>query len=499
MSAVSSHLPVLQVILPLLGAVITAFMRRGQLAWSVTLIVSWMLPVMAANMLFQVLTSDPILSYRLGGWAPPYGIEYRVDKLGAFVIFIVSLMGAVTLPFARKSVAHEVAKHNQAWYYTMYLLCLAGLLGIAVTGDAFNAFVFLEVSSLATYVLIAMGPHRRALLAAYQYLIMGTIGATLYVIGIGGLYLVTGSLNFADISMRLGDASDDQMRAILMSMAFIVTGVSLKLALFPLHVWLPNAYAYAPSFATAFLAGTATKVAICLLLRILFSVFGAAIAFKTLPVQHLFLVLSVAAMFVASFAAVFEQNLKRMLAYSSVAQIGYITLGIALANQAGMTGSLAHIFNHAVMKTALFLALGAIAYRVGVMRLRDLSGIGRKMPLTMAAFVVAGLGLMGVPGTAGFITKWYLAIGAIDAGMTPLVFLIVASSLIAVVYIGRVIEVAYFREPSVACSDAKDPPLSMLLPLLLLAAATIYLGFDTRLTAGIASDVAEALLGGLKQ
>ncbi|MGH1417808.1 MAG: monovalent cation/H+ antiporter subunit D family protein [Hyphomicrobiaceae bacterium] len=498
MSSISSHLPVLQVLLPLFGALITAFMRRGSWAWSVTLVISWLLPVMAGAMLWQVMTSDPVLSYHMGGWEPPFGIEYRIDKLGAFVIFVVSLMGAVTLPFARRSVADEVAKHNQAWYYTMYLLCLAGLLGIAATGDAFNAFVFLEVSSLATYVLIAMGPHRRSLLAAYQYLIMGTIGATLYVIGIGGLYLATGSLNFADISSRLSDASGDQMRTILMSMAFIITGVSLKLALFPLHVWLPNAYAYAPSFATSFLAGTATKVAICLLLRMLFSVFGAAIAFSTLPVQEIFLVLSVAAMFVASLAAVFEQNVKRMLAYSSVAQIGYITLGIALANQSGLTGSLVHILNHAVMKTALFLALGAIAYQAGVMRLGSLAGIGRKMPITMAAFVVAGLGLMGVPGTAGFVSKWYLAVGAIDAGMTTLVFLIVASSLLAVVYIGRVVEVAYFREPSTAVAETSDPPWSMLLPLLVLAAATIYLGLDTSFSVGVAGSVAEALLGGLK-
>ena len=498
MKVIYTHLTVLHVILPLFAALITAFMRRGMAAWIVTLIVSWLLPVLAGLMLWQVLSTGAVLSYQLGGWAPPYGIEYRVDKLAAFVVFIVTLMGAVTMPFAMRSVKHEVDEHNQAWYYTMYLLCMAGLLGIVITGDAFNAFVFLEISSLATYVLIAMGPHRRSLLSAYQYLIMGTIGATLYVIGIGGLYVVTGSLNFADISQRLSTVSEDEMRAVLMSMAFIITGVSLKLALFPMHVWLPNAYAYAPSFATSFLAGTATKVAICLLIRLVFTVFGAAIAFDTLPLKEVFLVLSVAAMFLASLTAVFEENVKRMLAYSSVAQIGYITLGIALANQAGLTGSMAHIFNHAIMKTALFLALGAVAYRTGVMRLSDLSGIGRKMPLTMAAFVVAGMGLMGVPGTAGFISKWYLAIGAIDAGWTSLVFLIVLSSLIAIVYIGRVVEVAYFREPSSAVSKATDPPLSMLVPLLALAGATIYFGIDTRLTADVGAAVAEMLLGGLR-
>ena len=175
------------------------------------------------------------------------------------------------MPFARRSVAFEIEGDKQAWFYTMYLLCLTGLLGITITGDAFNAFVFLEVSSLSTYVLIAMGRDRRALLASYQYLIMGTIGATFYVIGVGLLYLVTGSLNMVDIASRLGPASVEQLRPIVVALAFLTVGISLKLALFPLHVWLPNAYAYAPSFATAFLAATATKVAVYLFLRIFFS------------------------------------------------------------------------------------------------------------------------------------------------------------------------------------------------------------------------------------
>ena len=194
----------------------------------------------------------------------------------------------------------------------------------------------------------------------------------------------------------------------------------------------------------------------------------------------------------------FETNLKRMLAYSSVAQIGYITLGIGLANQAGLTGGLVHIVNHALMKAALFLAAGAIFYRVGTVQLADLAGIGRKMPLTMAAFTVAGFGLVGTPGTSGFISKWYLALGALEKGWWVLVFLIVASSLIALVYVGRVLEVAWLREPSAAIAQANDPPLSMLLPLIVLAAATIYFGIDTEWTAGIAGTAAKALLGGLR-
>jgi multicomponent Na+:H+ antiporter subunit D len=497
MNAVWPHLPALQVVVPLLGAVFAAFMRRHTPAFALTAIVSWILPFISAAMLWQVLTDGPI-SYALGGWEPPWGIEYRVDALNAFVLMLISAIGAVIVPFARRSVAREVDDARCAWFYCMYLLCLAGLLGVAITGDAFNAFVFLEISSLSTYVLIALGPDRRALLAAFQYLIMGTIGATFYVIGVGFLYVLTGSLNMVDIAARLGTAAPDQMRAIVAGLAFVTVGVSLKLALFPLHAWLPNAYAFAPSWATAFLAASATKVAIYLLVRFYFSVFGVAIEVRALPFAEIIIALSLAAMFIASIIAVFETDLKRMLAYSSIAQIGYITLGIGLANQAGLTGGLVHIVNHAIMKAALFLAIGAVVYRVGTCRLDELAGLGRRMPITMAAFAIAGFGLIGTPGTAGFISKWYLAVGALDKGWWWLVFLIVASSMIAIVYVGRVLEVVFFRPAGDAVDKPADPPLSMLAPIVLLAVATIYFGFDTTLTADIADKAARALLGGLR-
>jgi multicomponent Na+:H+ antiporter subunit D len=495
--SVPQHLPALQVVIPLLGAVFAAFLRRGIVAWGLAAVVTCLMPFIAGALLWQVLQAGPI-SYHLGGWPPPWGIEYRVDVLSAFVLLLVSAVSAVMMPFARRSVAFEIEGDKQAWFYCMYLLCLTGLLGITITGDAFNAFVFLEVSSLSTYVLIAMGRDRRALLAAYQYLIMGTIGATFYVVGVGLLYLVTGSLNMVDIAGRLGAASAEQFRPVVVALAFLAVGVSLKLALFPLHAWLPNAYAFAPSFATVFLAATATKVAVYLFIRIFFSIFGIAFSLESLRVCDVLLALSVAAMFIASVLAVYEQNLKRMLAYSSVAQIGYITFGIGLANQSGLTGGIVHLFNHALMKGALFLVLGAVVYRAGSVKLAELGGIGRRMPLTFAAFVIAGLGIIGTPGTAGFISKWYLALGALDNGRWPLVFLIVASSLIALVYVGRVVEVAYFRATSTAAEKASDPPLNMLVPILVLAAATVYFGFFTELSAGIAAKAAQALVGGLK-
>ncbi len=496
MSAIELHLPALQVVLPLIGAMLAALTRSGRLAWAIALVVTWVTAANAVLLVIQVMNSGVPISYVLGGWSVPIGIEYRVDQLNVFVIALVALLGAVVLPYAKRSVAHEIRPELQYGFYTMYLLCLAGLFGMAITGDAFNAFVFLEVSSLSTYVMIALGRHRRALLASYQYLIMGTIGATFYVIGIGILYLITGTLNFADIASRLPEQMDAFGRPAMVALSFLTVGICLKLALFPLHVWLPNAYAYAPSVATALLAGTATKVAIYLLLRIFFSVFGIEISFRTIPIGQVLIVLSVAAMIIAAVIAVFEENTERMLAYSSVSQIGYITLGIALANQAGLTGGLTHIINHAIMKTTMFLALGAVVYRIGTSMLPNLAGIGRKMPLTMAAFVISGLGLVGVPGTAGFITKWYLVLGALEKGAWPLVAVIVASSLIAVVYVGRVVEVAYFKSPSAELADVKDPPLSMLLPILLLAAATLYFGFDTTWSAEWCAQIATDLLGG---
>jgi len=494
---IEAQLPALQVIIPLFGAVLTALVRHDKASWGIALIVSLMMPVISFALLQQVLATETgIISYALGGWAPPLGIEYRIDLANAFILLLVSVMGALVMAYAPRSVTAEIGRDRASWFYTMYLLCLTGLLGIAITGDAFNIFVFLEVSSLATYVLIALGKDKRAVLSAYQYLIIGTIGATFYVIGIGLLYVMTGTLNLADIANRIGNI--EQTRTVLAALAFLTVGISLKLALFPLHVWLPNAYAYAPSVATAFLASTATKVAVYLLLRIFFSVFGVALVFNTLPVSEILLTLSVAAMFGASIVAVFQSNVKRMLAYSSVAQIGYITLGIALANQTGLTGGIVHLFNHALIKGALFLSLGCLVYRMGIVKIEDMSGIGRRMPYTMAAFTVAGLSLIGVPGTVGFVSKWYLAQGAFENGLWWLVAAIMLSSLIAVVYIGRVIEVAYFRDVTAKPITPNRVPLEMLGVTWLLAAATIYFGIDTELTAGMASKAAEILLAGPK-
>jgi len=270
-------------------------------------------------------------------------------------------------------------------------------------------------------------------------------------------------------------------------------GLGLKLAMFPLHLWLPNAYTYAPSAVTAFLAATATKVAVYVLLRFIFSIFGFEFSFETLTLEYVVMPLAIIAMFAASIAAVFQEDIKRLLAYSSVAQIGYILLGVTLLNHTGLTAGIIHLFNHAVTKGALFLAVGCFVYQVGSSRLGDLKGMGRLMPWTSAAIVVGGLSLIGVPLTVGFISKWYLITASLEAGSLFIAGLIVMSSLIAVVYVWRMVETLYL-EPAPEGRLKGEAPLSMLLPTWTLVIACLYFGINSELTSSAASQAAHALL-----
>jgi multicomponent Na+:H+ antiporter subunit D len=324
---------------------------------------------------------------------------------------------------------------------------------------------------------------------------MGTIGATFIVIGVGLLYLSTGTLNMADLAGRLGEARGTQ--PVLAALAFLTVGVCLKLALFPLHMWLPNAYTYAPSVVTAFLAATATKVSVYVLLRFWFSIFGASLVFERLPMPEIFLALSVLAMFVASGIAYYQRDLKRMLAYSSVGQIGYMTLGISLANVSGLTGSVVHLFNHGVTKGAMFLFAGCIAMQARTLDLDRLKGLAARMPWTCAGLVVGGLSLIGVPATAGFVTKWYLVLAGLERGSLVLASLPLASSLIAVAYVWRFVEAFYTREPSAGVRDVREAHWSMVAAGWALTAVCLYVGIDSGWTVDAATRAAERLLSGV--
>ncbi len=450
--------------------------------------------MLIAILLLRQVLEQGVISYSMGSWPAPWGIEYRVDAANAFMLLIVSMIGTVVIAFARTIVEQRIRlpEHKQPWFYTAYLLCLTGLLGMIITGDAFNVFVFLEISSLSSYVLISLGRDRRALTASYQYLIMGTIGATFILIGIGLLYVMTGTLNMMDLAARIPAVSGT--RTIRAAFAFLTVGACLKLALFPLHLWLPNAYAYAPSPVTAFLAATATKVAIYVLLRFFFTIFGAEFSFNTMQLDRILLPLALIGIFSASVVAIFQNNIKRMLAYSSVAQIGYMILGVSLVSVTGLTSTLSHLFNHALMKGTLFMALGCISFRIGTCSLERMAGVGRTMPWTMGAFVIGGLSLIGAPFTAGFVSKWYLMVGTLEKGWWPVAVLVLLTSLLAVIYIWRVVEVAYFKPPPEG-QVIREAPLALLIPTWTLALANLYFGMETSLNAGVARRAAETLLG----
>lgn len=489
-----NQLPILVVVLPLVAAPLCVLLRQRTLVWALTVLVTWLCFAMAYLLLVIVRIRGEI-SYAVGGWPPPFGIELRLDMLNAIVLLLVTGVAAITSVYAKASVAAEIARERIYLFYALLLLNLCGLIGITVTNDAFNLFVFLEIASLSSYALIAMGHSRRALVSAFQYLIMGTIGATFILIGIGFLFVMTGTLNMTDIAQRLPPVMDT--RTVKAALAFIVVGTSLKFALFPLHGWLPGAYAHAPSTVSAFIAATGGKVAIYAMIRFIFSVFGAEFAFAEMPLGEILTLLAVVAMLAASATAMFQTDLKRLLAWSSIAQLGYIVLGVALASAAGLTAAILHIVNHAVIKGAAFMAAGALFWQLRSTRLEDIAGLGRAMPWTATALVLAGLGLIGIPATAGFISKWYLLQALLLEQRFWLAGVILASSLFALVYVWRVVETLFLNpRADNAGIRIREAPLSMQLGTWLLVLVSIALGVYAAPLIEAAQRAAAALLGG---
>ena len=485
------QLPILMILIPLFAAPLLVLLGSRHVALPISLAVVWSVFGISLVLLGKVIQSGPI-GYELGGWPSPYGIVYVIDYLSGFVMMFVAALGAFVLTYAPPSINKEIPYSKHYLFYATYLLCLTGLLGMCITGDLFNVFVFLEISSLSSYALISLGKTRRAPLAALHYLIFGTIGATFFLIGIGLLYQMTGTLNMADIASRLQMVAGSRTK--LVAFAFMTVGLSIKMAVFPLHTWLPNAYTYAPSVVTGFIAATATKVSVYAFIRLVYGIFTPKFAFELLPLDTALMIFSLIGIFVASVAAIYQTDIKRLLAYSSVAQIGYMLLGISMSNIDGLTAGIVHMFNHALIKGGLFMVVGCFALRIGSVKLEDLSGAGKTMPLTSLAWVIGGLGLIGVPMTAGFISKWLLLTAAVEHNWYPVAVLMLLSSLLAVVYVWRVVELLYFSEPSERAKKAKEAPALMLIPTYVVIAATVFFGCWTVYSAGLAQKAALALL-----
>jgi multicomponent Na+:H+ antiporter subunit D len=417
--------------------------KKTKVAYPLTIVASLGSVIVSSYNISRVLRNGP-LTYHFGGWFPPIGIEYVLDPLSSFVALVVNVIAFFVLWHSGGIREREIPGKSVP-YYALTLLYLCGANGIIATGDLFNLYVFLEIFSLAGYGLIGIG-EKQAPVASFRYLVMGTVGASFYLLGIGFLYIVTGSLNMADVRNILPHIHGNPAVTAALSLIFI--GMGIKMAIFPLHGWLPDAYTYAPSTSSALVAPIGTKIAAYALIRILFFVFGVKFVSRSLPITDSIAWLSAIGILYGSVMAMAQNEMKRMLAYSSIAQIGYIGLGIGLANPLGYIGAVLHILNHAFMKGALFLVAANVRKNSGQSDIAKLdASLRKKLPWSMAAFTVAALSMIGLPPTAGFFSKWYLALGAIDRGNWVFLAVILVSSLLNAVYFFRILEKAYLVPP----------------------------------------------------
>ena len=441
------------------------------------------------SILISVLDKGPI-HYWLGGWEPPWGIEYRIDNLNAIMLVLISGLSMLVAVHAKKSVQRELPAKT-ALFWSLFLLFITGLLGICITADLFNLFVLLEVASLSGYALIAMG-EKRSVYASFRYLVIGTMGASFYLLGVGYLYITTGSLNMADLSQLLPQLYDS--KAILAGFAFILIGLGIKMALFPLHGWLPDAYTYAPSAVSTVIAPLMTKVMAYVLIRVMFYIFKPYFVIEEIPVTTILGWMAAVAIIVGSIYAIAQTTLKKMLSYSVVAQMGYIALGIGLANRFGITGAVLQIFNEMITKSCVFAVAGAIVYKRGACNTRELKNLYRMMPFTMIAFTIGAFSMIGIPPTLGFFSKLYLILGCIDANQWVFVGILLLSSILNGVYFFRIIQVASFETPMPDYSRDKpyetvtrdEAPLSMIIPMQIMAAAILVAGiFSTDIVSSV--------------
>ncbi len=481
----NEHFPALIVAIPLISSffIITAGWVNKKLSFPLALAALFISLYSSIGMLFQVLRVKSI-SYQLGGWESPFGIEYAVDHLNAFVAVIISVVAFINLFSAKRQVEEEFPEKANA-FYSLYTLFVAGLLGITVTGDAFNLYVLLEITALSGYAMIGMG-RDHAPLASLHYVFMGTIGASFYLLGIGYLYLKTGSLNMADLYNLIPQVGDST--AILLAFVFCLVGLFIKMAFFPLHNWLPNAYSYSPAATSGLIAPLTTKVMIYVMMRLVLSVFPPSFSFSSTAIGSSLVWLATIAIFIASILALAQKNLFKMLSYIIIAEVGYMVGGFWLGNNDGITGAILHIANDAVMTLCLFLAASNILYTLKRDNLSDLKGIIRKMPFSMTGFLIGAFAIIGVPPTCGFFSKWYLIKGGLLAGHHEFATALIFSSLINVILFFRIIEIGYFEPLPTTDTHGhykanKEPiaeaPIVMIIPLMVTAVLLIAMGLYT--------------------
>ena len=476
---ISQHFPVFIVVIPFMASYMVPLFHRWkkELCMPITIAALVFSFYASISMLITVMSTGPI-HYYVGNWDPPWGIEIVVDYLGAFMALMVTSVGLLIAIYSIGYVDKLIEKRNIHLYYTFTLLLIGSLSGMVVTGDIFNLFVMLEISSLASYALVPIAGNMGTdgqFESSFRYLYMGAMASSFIVLGIGLTYMVTGTLNIADLALRIQEVAIPMYpRVLAAGLGFLVVGFSVKTALFPLHIWVPDAYTHAPAPVNALCSGITLEVGAYVLIRLFYTIFGLSFVSSTALNEILPLLAAIAIIF-GSLFAIAQNDIYRMLAYSTVSQMGYIVLGVTLFSHSGLVGGIYHLINHSAMKATMFLAVGAVVYKTGIRDINELGGLGKKMPLTMGAFSIAALSMVGIPPLAGFMSKFFLVVGSLESNWA-VVFVILASSLLNAVYFIRVINHIYFGVPPDVEIKVDEAPLIMLIPIVLMGLMIVFLG-----------------------
>ncbi len=471
----AGQLPVLVILAPVCGALLCLAISRlcpqaGKLLVIISLLTSFLL---ACAQLYIVAKEGSPIYYSLGGWAAPYGIQLAIDGVSGIIVVLVSAIGTLTALYS--SPFEPALKENwfkAGGYYVILAFLAIGLLGTTSAGDAFTLYVFVEITALAGYGLIAAGEEKGPI-AAFRYLMTGTIGACMYLLGVGFLYAATGTLNMADLATRLAQLQDSPL--VYMASACIIVGFGIKMALFPLHGWQPAAHSYAHPGADPMIAGVMIKVPAYAMIRFFFYIFQEQ-SQVIVWCREIVGIMAICGILFGSLKALRYDTYNKILAYSSIGQVGYIAMGISLGNYYGLVGAVLHILAHAMMKSGLFYTSGAVKYKYGIHETSQLGQVYRDMPLTSATMTVCMLSMIGLPPLAGFASKWYLALGAIEEGKYIYVVVLVLSSLLSAIYFFRFFEKLFMGEKVTTLKKKKDIPWQMLIPMAVVALGVICQG-----------------------
>jgi proton-translocating NADH-quinone oxidoreductase chain N len=419
-------------------------------------------------------------------FSPYFGAILEIDMLSVFMAVIYVMLGLLAAAYSIRYMERDTGLTE---YYTLLLGIVAGMIGVVFAGDFFTLFVFWELMSLTSYALVAFRKKRWAPIeAGFKYLIMSAAGGATILLAMSFLYGMTGTLNFSALATRLNGIAPNEW--LYVTLTLIIVGFGIKAAIAPFHTWLPDAHPEAPAPISALLSGALVQTGAYALIRVLLPVFG---SMQNLW-QMALMIFAVFTMFLGNLMALLQDDIKRLLAFSTIAQMGYILFGFSTASQQGLTGSFFHIMNHAVMKSLLFLSAGAFVHQVGTRSLRKLEGIRRTMPVTSILLAIGAIAIAAIPPLNGFWSEWMIVLAGVEADMLPFSALMIINILISVAYYLRLIYVIVLKEPTPVAEKATKAPFSILIPVLVLAAICIVIGIYPGPFISLAEAAAKAAL-----